>query len=67
MADALHDALEMDAAEQKLRMSQMRVTIRENNVYRWAANLVTALSRLSTENLPAAAHREELNVAETRS
>jgi len=58
MADALHEALEMDAQEQRTRMSRLRATIRENNVYRWAGNLVTALSRLSTED-PAPSRRED--------
>jgi trehalose 6-phosphate synthase len=36
----------MDKDEQRARMERMRETIREHNVYLWAANLVSALARL---------------------
>ena len=39
-ADALHRALTMPAAEQKERMSSMRMTVREFNVYRWAGRML---------------------------
>jgi trehalose 6-phosphate synthase len=46
VAEAIHYALTMDPEEQKGRMSRMRQTIEEHNVYRWAADLVSNLARL---------------------
>ncbi|HVN18777.1 MAG TPA: trehalose-6-phosphate synthase [Dongiaceae bacterium] len=39
-AEAIRTALEMNAEEKQARMQRMRKTIREHNVYRWAANLI---------------------------
>jgi len=46
-ADAILFALTMAQDEQRARMERMRSTIRENNVYLWAANLVGELARLA--------------------
>ena len=46
VAGAIARALTMDEAERKLRMREMRATVRERNVYRWAANLITGLARV---------------------
>jgi trehalose 6-phosphate synthase len=40
-ADAIRYALEMEPAERRARMGRMRRVVEENNVYRWAANLLT--------------------------
>jgi trehalose 6-phosphate synthase len=45
-ADAIFTAITMEAEQQRERMSRMRGTIRENNVYRWAGELITPLARL---------------------
>ncbi|MGH7582673.1 MAG: alpha,alpha-trehalose-phosphate synthase (UDP-forming) [Gemmatimonadales bacterium] len=45
-ADAIRAAVEMPATERRERMERMRRTIEEHNVYRWAANLITALSAI---------------------
>jgi trehalose 6-phosphate synthase len=42
-AEAIRAALAMDAEEKQLRMQRMRKTIREHNVYRWAATLIGEL------------------------
>jgi alpha,alpha-trehalose-phosphate synthase [UDP-forming] len=42
-ADAMRAALEMHSEEKQLRMHRMRKTVRENNVYRWAGNLIADL------------------------
>jgi alpha,alpha-trehalose-phosphate synthase [UDP-forming] len=42
-ADAIRVALEMDPDEKKQRMQRMRKTIKEQNVFRWAANLIGEL------------------------
>jgi trehalose 6-phosphate synthase len=54
MADTLHQALRMTTGEQARRMSAMRRTIAERNVYRWGAQLIDELSRvpLSDADLP---------------
>jgi trehalose-6-phosphate synthase len=43
MADAIYRALEMEPREKKARMQRLRRTVRENNVYRWAASLIGEL------------------------
>lgn len=43
MAEAIRSALEMDPDERKARMRRMRENVREYNVYRWGANLITEL------------------------
>jgi trehalose-6-phosphate synthase len=49
LADAIALALEMDADERRLRMQQMRRVVRENNVYWWAANLISELAEIRVE------------------
>jgi alpha,alpha-trehalose-phosphate synthase [UDP-forming] len=44
VAGAIHRALEMPTEEQAARMQHMRKNVRENNVYRWAANLLSDLT-----------------------
>jgi len=46
MADAIYLALTMDEEEKKTRMKKMKENIMDNNIYRWAANLITELTRL---------------------
>ncbi len=43
MAQAIHFALEMPAAERKARVQRMRNVVEEHNVYWWAGNLVADL------------------------
>jgi trehalose-6-phosphate synthase len=43
MAQGIHFALEMDAKERQARMRRMRATVKEQNIYRWAANLISEL------------------------
>ncbi|MBI4093923.1 trehalose-6-phosphate synthase [Candidatus Kaiserbacteria bacterium] len=43
---ALHTALTMGKAEQHRRMKAMRTSVSDYNVYRWAAELIKALSQL---------------------
>ncbi len=49
LAEALRFALEMDPDDRRARMGRMRRTITENNIYRWAGNLITELSEIRTE------------------
>jgi len=48
-AEAIRYALEMDTEDRAARMKRMRETIRENNIYRWAGNLITELSQIRQE------------------
>ncbi|MHB8174393.1 MAG: trehalose-6-phosphate synthase [Nitrospirota bacterium] len=46
MADAIYRSLTMSPRERSERMARMRAVVWENNIYRWAGDLVTALARL---------------------
>lgn len=45
-ADAIKISLEMPAEEKRRRMENMRKVVSENNVYRWAGNIITELAGL---------------------
>ncbi len=45
-SDAIKTAIEMPAEEKKKRMENMRKIVSENNVYRWAGNIITELTAL---------------------
>jgi trehalose 6-phosphate synthase len=45
-AESIKLAVEMPLEEKKKRMERMRQVISENNVYRWAANIITELTAL---------------------
>ena len=49
MSEAIRTALEMDPAEQKARMRGMRETLKNRNIYYWAADLITALAQVRLE------------------
>ena len=53
LAEAIRMALEMDPEERRGRMMRMRRVVIENNIYRWAANLIGAVSEIRLE-MPAA-------------
>ncbi len=42
-AEAIRAALEMEPGEKEMRVRRMRKAIKEHNIYRWAADLVTEL------------------------
>ncbi len=44
-AQAIHDALVMDAKDRRQRMTRMRLRIEEFNIYRWAAEFLTSLAQ----------------------
>jgi trehalose 6-phosphate synthase len=46
LAESIAQAIEMPAAERRTRMRQMRRVIRDHNVYRWAAELVSDLAKV---------------------
>lgn len=45
-ADALYHGLTMDTDEQNQRMRRMRDIVREDNIYRWAANMLMDAAQL---------------------
>ena len=49
LARAIHRALEMPEQEQGERMQRMRHTVRQHNVYRWAAHLLSDLTEIRIE------------------
>lgn len=43
LAKAIKDALEMPQAERQKRMRKMREVVKENNIYKWAADIISEL------------------------
>jgi trehalose 6-phosphate synthase len=50
VAEAMHRGLEMGRDERRDRMQRMRRQVMENNIYRWAANVLGALSEIRLED-----------------
>jgi trehalose-6-phosphate synthase len=50
IADMIRKALEMPAEERQLRMKRMRRVVREHNVYRWAAELISELAEIRLDS-----------------
>lgn len=48
-AEAIHQALVMDEKDRRARMTRMRLRIEEYNIYRWAADFLTALAQAKGE------------------
>jgi trehalose-6-phosphate synthase len=46
VAEAIARGVTMEKSERQRRMREMRSTVRERNVFRWAANIISALSRV---------------------
>ncbi len=49
LGEAIHQALEMPESEQVRRMQWMRRAVKEHNIYRWAANLLSDLTEIRTD------------------
>ncbi len=43
LAEAIKTAIEMPQAERQKRMRKMRAIVRENNIYKWAADMISSL------------------------
>jgi trehalose-6-phosphate synthase len=57
-ADAMEIAMRMGRDERRSRMSLMRRTVKENNVYRWAGRMLMDAARIrQRQNLPSVARR----------
>ncbi len=46
LAEAIKEALEMPVGEKQRRMRRMRAVVQENNVYKWAADIITEMAKL---------------------
>jgi trehalose 6-phosphate synthase len=60
LAESIHRALEMSEEEQTLRMQRLRRNVREHNVYRWAAHLLSDLTEIRIE-IPERAEAAQLS------
>jgi trehalose 6-phosphate synthase len=60
MAEAVRLALEMSPEDKASRMRHMRRVVRENNIYRWAGNLVAQLCDIRVEKANPAPAREHI-------
>jgi trehalose 6-phosphate synthase len=49
-AEMIRRALEMPSDERHARIQRMRKVVREHNVYRWAAELISELSEICLES-----------------
>jgi alpha,alpha-trehalose-phosphate synthase [UDP-forming] len=49
LAEAIHYALDMDSRQRRERMRRMRRVVKDHNIYRWAANLIGAVSEIRVE------------------
>ena len=57
-ANAMEIAMRMDREERRSRMSLMRRTVKENNVYRWAGRMLMDAARIrQRQSLPSAPRR----------
>ena len=52
LADAIRQAVEMPPAERKKRMQRMRSAVQDNNVYRWAGKILSALLKFDMPDAP---------------
>jgi trehalose 6-phosphate synthase len=50
MAEAIHEAVNMPAAERRRRMNKMRSAVAANNVYRWAGKILLTLANVEIGN-----------------
>ena len=51
MANAIRQALEFSEEEQIQRMSRMRKTVHDHNIYRWAASLLSDLAEIRVDTV----------------
>ncbi len=49
MADCIRQSIEMPEEQKRERMKRMRSVVQDKNIYRWAANLISAMAQLLTK------------------
>ena len=59
MAETIHQAINMPAEERRRRMNRMRSVVAANNVYRWAATILSTLSENEAGNATYVPHTGE--------
>ncbi len=47
LAEKMHAAIEMPQLEVRRRMTRLRTQVRDNNIYKWAAEIIRKLSKLA--------------------
>lgn len=47
MAERIREAIELDPVEIRRRMGRLRAQVRENNIYKWAGDIIRKLSKLA--------------------
>jgi trehalose 6-phosphate synthase len=57
LAQAIHTALTMSEEGRRARMARMRAIVKENNIYRWAGNLIGELAEIRLEPVEAASRK----------
>lgn len=62
VAEAIRYAIEMPEEERRARMKRLRETVKENNIYRWAGNLITELTQIRFDAKTASAPPESPEV-----
>lgn len=68
VAEAMHDGLAMERSARRERMRRMRRQVMENNIYRWAAEILGDLGKLRLQESEAASSSEpkpEMRVIES--
>jgi alpha,alpha-trehalose-phosphate synthase [UDP-forming] len=65
-AEAIRFALEMEPEERTARMQRLRKVVKEQNIYRWAANLIAELCEVRLDS-PAEAKRADRHAVSTSS
>lgn len=61
MSEAIHRALEMEPKDMRTRMQRMRQTVKEQNIYRWAGNLIAELCQVRLETPQEPRKQEKAN------
>jgi trehalose 6-phosphate synthase len=47
MAERIHEAIDMEPLEIRRRMGRLREQVRENNIYKWAGDIIRKLSKMA--------------------
>lgn len=61
MSESLRRALEMEPKDRRTRMQRMRQTVKEQNIYRWAGNLIAELCQVRLEKPQEPKKQEKAN------
>jgi alpha,alpha-trehalose-phosphate synthase [UDP-forming] len=64
IANAIYQAVSMEPAERRDRMSRMRTAVRSRNVYRWGADIVEAIADLRVSSRDAVLGESETSMGQ---